>query len=122
MRVSHRLGYVVCAVIGAFILWVGLLTNLLEMRLVTLCIDFINQALQHLREGIVVTDQHSLLLALSNLLVEEALVQSHRVVHVNGSCDRVLIHRSAPVLVVLKGCLEVHLIVLTKFSAHRLGE
>ena len=118
MRVSHCFGYIVGTVIRAFVLWVGLLTNLLEMRLVTLCINFVNQALQHLGEGIIVADQHSLLLTFSDLLVEEALIQSHRVMHVNGSSDRVLIHGSVPVLVVLKGGLEMHLIVLTKLSAH----
>ena len=73
MRVSHCLGHIVCTVIGTFVLWVGLLANLLEMGLVTLCIDFVNQALQHLWEGIVVTEQHSLFFTILDLLVEEAL-------------------------------------------------
>lgn len=83
VSVSHGFGNVVGAVILTFILWVSLLAKHLEVRLVTLFLNFEKHALIHLNEGVVVTDEHSFLLTIWHLLMEQTLVEFEEVVHVN---------------------------------------
>ena len=83
VSVSHSFGNVVCAVVLTFVLWMCLLAKHLEVRLVTLFLNFKEHALVHLNEGVVVTNEHSFLLIIWHLLMEETLVEFEKVVHVN---------------------------------------